>query len=73
MAFGKLTNDVQHRVAAIIDTLATEPRPRGVEKIRGSESTCRVRVGDYRVLYEITDRALIVTVIKVGHRRDVYR
>lgn len=72
-AFGKLTDDVRQRVADVIDALADDPRPRGVEKLRGSESTYRVRVGDYRILYEIADRALIVTVIKVGHRRDVYR
>jgi mRNA interferase RelE/StbE len=72
-AFGKLTDDVRQRLADTIDALADDPRPPGVEKLRGSESAYRVRVGDYRILYVIVDRALIVTVIKVGHRRDVYR
>ncbi len=44
----------------------------GVEKLRGTENRYRVRVGEYRILYEIEDRKLLILVIRVGHRRDVY-
>ncbi len=52
--------------------LAENPRPTGCIKLTGMEAY-RIRVGDYRIVYEITDRVLIVTVIDVGHRREVYR
>ena len=59
-------------VVARIDALAEDPRPPGCEKPSGDEKY-RVRQGDYRILYEIVDQALLVTVVKVGKRRDVYR
>ena len=65
----------QADVAAIlrrIETLADDPRPSGCEKISAQERY-RVRQGVYRVLYEIRDQELVVTVVKIGHRRDVYR
>lgn len=62
----------RRRVAARIGALANEPRPPGVEKISGQEKY-RIRQGDYRVLYAIDDPALTVTVVKLGHRGDVYR
>jgi mRNA interferase RelE/StbE len=60
------------RVLAAIETLATTPRPVGCVKLTGSEFW-RIRVGQYRVVYAIKDTELIVTVVKVGNRRDVYR
>lgn len=54
-----------------ISALAVNPRPRGCRKLSSSEQY-RIRVGDYRVLYEIEDDVLRVLVVKVGHRRDVY-
>ncbi len=62
----------RRRVVARIQGLATDPRPAGCEKLSGEEKY-RVRQGDYRILYEIVDHELIVTVVKVGNRRDVYR
>ena len=62
----------RRRVVAKITTLAANPRPAGCEKLSGAEKY-RIRQGDYRILYEILDTALIVTVVKVGHRREVYR
>jgi mRNA interferase RelE/StbE len=62
-------------VAAIlqrVQTLADDPRPPGCEKL-STQERYRVRQGIYRILYEIQDRDLVVTVVKVGHRRDVYR
>jgi mRNA interferase RelE/StbE len=63
---------IRRRVAAKISALALTPRPQGVEKLSGQEKY-RFRQGDYRVLYSIDDGALTVTVVKIGHRRDIYR
>lgn len=60
------------RVVKRIQALAVDPRPAGVEKLSGQERY-RVRQGNYRILYEIADEVLRITVVKVGHRRDVYR
>lgn len=62
----------RRRVVARIHSLGSNPRPVGCEKLSGEEKY-RLRQGDYRILYEIVDRELIVTVVKVGNRRDVYR
>ncbi|WP_331001031.1 type II toxin-antitoxin system RelE/ParE family toxin [Nostoc commune] len=56
-----------------IDELAIEPRPNGVKKLQGGENTYRIRVGDYRVIYDIFDDVLLVNVIDVGHRSKVYK
>ena len=68
-----LDKPVQRRVAARIDALAENPRPAGVAKLQGEANAWRIRVGDYRILYTIEDRRLVVLVIKIGHRREVYR
>jgi mRNA interferase RelE/StbE len=63
----------QRRVAARIDALAENPRPPGVEKLEGADDLYRIRAGDYRIVYRIEDERLIVLVIRIGHRREVYR
>jgi len=68
-----LPREAQARLKTRIDALAEDPRPRGVERLSGAEEYYRIRVGVYRVIYAIEDRDLIVLVVKVGHRRDVYR
>lgn len=70
-----LPHAAQIRIARTIDRLAATPRPRGAKLLAGggSQRIWRVRVGDYRILYEIRDDLLVVLVIAVGHRRDVYR
>lgn len=60
------------RVAKRIGTLADDPRPHGSEKLSGEEKY-RIRQGDLRIVYGIDDRQLIVTVVKIAHRRDIYR
>lgn len=60
------------RVVARIQALATDPRPPDAEKLSGQERY-RVRQGDYRILYQIEDDVLRIIVVKIGHRRDVYR
>ena len=61
------------RIGRKIGALANEPRPSGVEKLRGEEEYYRIRSGDYRVIYSISDGKLLVLVIRIGHRREVYR
>ena len=68
----KLPQDVRRRVADRIAALAENPRPPGSVKLTG-EDTYRIRVGDYRIIYSIHDDRLVVIVIDVGHRGDVYR
>ena len=69
----KLSEQAKRRVASVIDSLAANPRPPGAKKLAGKENFWRVRVGDYRVIYTIEDRRLVVLVVKVGHRGEVYR
>lgn len=69
----RLPRAEQQRVRAAIDLLADEPRPPGCVALTGEESTYRVRVGDYRILYEVIDDRLVIQVVRVGHRRDVYQ
>ena len=71
--FAALPSAAQHRLQPHIDALAQNPRPPGVKKMAGADSEYRIRVGSYRVVYEIRDRRLIVYVVAVGDRRDVYR
>ena len=63
----------QRRVVRAIDALADDPRPEGVRKLTGAEDAYRIRVGDYRIIYQIADEVLTVLVVRVGHRKDIYR
>ena len=69
---GALAGEAYTRVRDAIGGLAQEPRPPGCLKLTGREGW-RIRIGDYRVVYEIDDSGRTVTVLHVGHRRDVYR
>jgi mRNA interferase RelE/StbE len=71
--FSALPRAVQHRLRAKIDALANNPRPHGVKKLEGSPDLYRARAGDYRIIYQIQDAVLLITVVKVAHRKDVYR
>lgn len=68
----RIPNRDLRRILATIDSLSEDPRPAGVEKLSELERY-RVRQGDYRIIYEIEDADVIIIVVKVGHRRDVYR
>lgn len=73
-ALRKLDKPDRKRVAAAIDALAADPRPPGARTIAVVQpGAYRIRVGDYRVLYEIEDDRLIVLVVKIGHRSSVYK
>ena len=68
----RLPDDVHDRVIKAIQPLAIQPRPSGAKKLTGSKSDWRIRVGDYRILYEIADTIRVVRIYRVRHRRDVY-
>ena len=70
---GRLSADVHCRVILAVQALANNPRPPGCRKLAGSKSDWRIRVGDYRVVYEIADAIRVVRVNRVRHRREVYR
>lgn len=63
----------RRRIADAIQTLATDSRPSACKKLAGREAAYRLRVGDYRMVYTVNDREIIVEIIKIGHRREVYR
>ncbi len=68
-----LSIEVRQKVSRTIQSLANEPRPIGVKKLSGEQNIYRMRVGNYRILYQIIDKILVVVVVSVGHRREVYR
>jgi mRNA interferase RelE/StbE len=63
----------RQRIVAKIQGLAADPRPRGSQKLAGYDDRYRFRQGNYRVVYHIDDKIDVVTIYKIGHRRDVYR
>ena len=65
--------DDRQLIGRLIDSLRTNPRPQGVEKLSGGDKLYRVRAGSYRVVYTIEDDVLLVLVVAIGHRRDIYR
>lgn len=69
----KLDGAVRVRVAQKIDALAENPRPPGCKKLKGDDNLWRVRAGDYRIVFSIHDDVLLVVVIRIAHRREVYR
>jgi mRNA interferase RelE/StbE len=69
----KLEATVRRRILNRMETLQTNPRPAGVEKLSDSEGLYRVRVGDFRIIYEIEDRITRLLVLKVGDRKEVYK
>ena len=71
--FRTLPKGVQRRLAPLIDTLAKHPRTADAIKLTGADNLYRIRSGDYRILYQIKDAICIVLIIRLGHRKDVYR
>ncbi len=70
--FEKLPKAVQQRLGEVIDDLEVDPRPQGVAKLAGADAY-RLRVGPYRVAYAIKDERLVVLIVKVAHRGNIYR
>jgi mRNA interferase RelE/StbE len=69
----KFDPQVRRRIQAALELLATEPRPPAATRLVGGAGEWRIRTGDHRIIYEIHDDQLLVLVLRVGHRRDVYR
>jgi mRNA interferase RelE/StbE len=69
----RLPTTAFHRIIPQIRTLAENPRPSGCRKLTGSKNDWRIRIGDYRVLYEIDEKAKAVRIMRVRHRREAYR
>jgi mRNA interferase RelE/StbE len=71
--FRTLPVQIQEQLKTKIDALSTNPRSYGVTKLAGEDDLYRIRSGDYRIIYNIQDRQLLILVVKIGHRRNVYR
>jgi len=72
-ALRKLDAQARRRVQAAIDLLAEQPRPPAATQLVGGAGEWRVRTGSYRIIYDITDDRLLVLVLAIGHRREIYR
>ena len=64
---------IQKRLVKRLKTLQDNPRPQGVKKLAGEDDLYRIREGDYRIIYTIRDKELLVLVVKIGDRKEVYR
>ena len=69
----KLPPAIQDQLHPVIPGLSSNPRPAGCKKLAGEKSLWRVRSGNYRIVYEIQDERSVVLLLKVGHRREIYR
>jgi mRNA interferase RelE/StbE len=69
----KLPQSVQKRIVRSVEGLQTNPRPPGAIKLQGEHDLYRLRAGDWRVVYQVADDRLVVLVVRIGHRGDVYR
>ena len=72
-AFRKLSRQSQDRIRPRIDALATNPRPDGVKKLEGDDNAWRIRVGEFRIVFEIHDAVVMVMILRVANLRDAYR
>ena len=72
-AISKIEKKFAQEIIKRIDLLATDPRPHGSIKLSGEKNAYRTRVGKYRIIYEIYDSAVLISVINVDHRKDIYR
>lgn len=70
---GSLPQPIRNRVNGRIRALGDDPRPPGCQRLAGFGDLYRVRVGDYRIIYQILDDVLVVVIVRIGHRREVYR
>lgn len=69
----KLPRPVIQRIVTAVSDLASDPQPPGSRKLVGSAHTFRIRIGDYRVIYDVQNSELVIEIVRVAHRKDVYR
>ncbi len=69
----KIPRNSRRRILDALEELADDPRPPGCVKLEGEDNLWRIRVGDYRIVYTIDEKKLMVLVVRVAHRKDVYR
>ncbi|MGO3146432.1 MAG: type II toxin-antitoxin system RelE family toxin [Leucobacter sp.] len=69
----KLDRQNAHRILRAIGNLADNPRPSGCIALQGGDGELRIRVGNYRIVYDVIDDELVILILRVGHRREVYR
>ena len=69
----KLPQNEQRKIAKKIDLLVQNPIPRGVKKLEGEKELYRLRSGDYRIIYQILNKKLLILILKIGHRKEIYR
>lgn len=72
-ALRKLDRPTAQRLIRAIEGLAEDPRPPGCIQLAGGDGELRIRVGDYRIIYDVVDEELFILVLKVGHRRQIYK
>lgn len=68
-----ISSTYRKRIFGRIDALQVDPRPSGCKKLQGANDLYRIRIGDYRVVYQVRDKELLVLIVRVGHRGEVYR
>ena len=71
--FRALESHIQRRISIKIEGLCTDPFPSGVRKFQGEDEHWRIRIGDYRVIYRIEKKRVVIVIVRIGHRREVYR
>lgn len=69
----KLKKAVIPRIIKAVESLSINPHPTGSRKLQGSEHLYRVRLGDYRIVYSVENKILLIEIIRIGHRKDIYR
>ncbi len=68
-----LPRQIQHRIQSKIDSLAEVPRPPGAKALHGTKGYIRLRVGEFRIIYRVEDKRLLILIVSVAHRREAYR
>jgi mRNA interferase RelE/StbE len=71
--FRNLDRQLQRRIAEKVTALCEDPFPPGSEKLKAQAEHFRIRVGDYRVIYRIDGKRVVIVIVRIGHRREVYR
>jgi len=69
----RLPKDIIVKILQAVEKLRIDMNPKGSKKITGSVSTYRIRIGDYRVVYSLNNKYLVIDVVRVGHRKDIYK